>query len=225
MKNKIFVLVFTIALLLGWVPVEAKGSTTVIFTGSDVVEVGDTFTVSLSVKDIENTYDGIVSMGGNLSFDSDMIEYVSSKGIETPYLFQINENYDYKIAGLDFTLENGIRENLVVYTFTFKATKEGTATITLANAKLTDSQDYIDTNVITKKITIKANDIEEKTEVSQEKKSEPKATETKKEEVNSEKNKVEDSKTIIENNSVIANNKMIVEKIERIFDILSKIFK
>lgn len=83
-----------------------------------------------------------------------MVEYISAKEIGAPYDFQINENNGYKIAGLDFTLDNGIRENVTVYEFTFKALQEGTTTITLTNAKLTDSQDYINTIVLGKEITI-----------------------------------------------------------------------
>ena len=154
MKNKIIVGTVLTTALLATTPVEAKGNASVEFISNDKIQVGETFTVKMNVTDIKDTYDGVVSMGGNLSFDSNKIEYVSSKGIETPYLFQINEAYDYKIAGLDFTLDKGIRETLTVYEFTFKALKEGNTTITLKNAKLTDSQDYIDTVVFEKEIEI-----------------------------------------------------------------------
>ena len=155
MRNKFVIGTVLASVLLAASPVEAMGNAKVEFAGSNTIKVGETFTVSMNVTDINDTYDGIVSMSGNLSFDSNMVEYISSKGIETPYLFQINEDYNYKIAGLDFTLDNGIRETLTVYEFTFKALKEGNATITLENAKLTDSQDYIDTIVLGKEITIK----------------------------------------------------------------------
>lgn len=154
MKNKIIVGTVLTTALLVTTPVEAKGNASIEFISNDKIQVGETFTVKMNVTDIEDTYDGIVSMGGNLSFDSSKIEYISSKGIETPYLFQINEDYDYKIAGLDFTLDNGIRETLTVYEFTFKAIEEGNTTITLKNAKLTDSQDYIDTIVFEKEVKI-----------------------------------------------------------------------
>lgn len=154
MKNKILVGLMTIGLLSSTTSVYAMGNATVSFNSDDTVTVGDTFTVKMNVEDIKDTYDGVVSMGGNLSFDNTKIEYISSKGIDTPYQFQINEDYNYKIAGLDFTLENGIKDNLTVYEFTFKALQEGTTTITLTNAKLTDSNDYIATNVVTKKVDI-----------------------------------------------------------------------
>jgi len=156
MKNKIIIGTILTTTLLTTTPVNAMGTAKVEFTNNDNIKVGDTFTIRMNVTDIKDTYDGVVSMGGNLSFDSTMIEYVSSKGTETPYLFQINEDYNYKIAGLDFTLDNGIKETLTVYEFTFKALQEGNTTITLENAKLTDSQDYIDTVVLEKKLNIEA---------------------------------------------------------------------
>lgn len=163
MKNKMIVGTILTGMLFMATPVEAMGNAKVEFLANDKIQVGDTFTVSMSVTDIKDTYDGIVSMGGNLSFDSNMVEYVSSKGIETPYLFQMNEDYNYKIAGLDFTLDNGIRDTLTVYEFTFKALQEGNTTITLTNAKLTDSDSYIDTVVLGKEIEIgkKEEEIEE----------------------------------------------------------------
>lgn len=155
MKNKIIMGAVLTSALLITTPVSASGTAKVEFTGGNNIKVGDTFTINMNVTDINDTYDGVVSMGGNLSFDSNMIEYVSSKGIKMPYTFQINEKANYKIAGLDFTLDNGIRETLTVYEFTFKALQEGTTTITLQNAKLTDSQDYITTSVLDKEIEIK----------------------------------------------------------------------
>ena len=154
MKNKMLIGLMTLGLLGSTTSVYAMGNATVSFDSNNTVNVGDTFTVKMNVEDIIDTYDGVVSMGGNLSFDNTKIEYISSKGIETPYQFQINEDYNYKIAGLDFTLDNGIKNNLTVYEFTFKALEEGNTTITLTNAKLTDSKDYINTNVVSKEINI-----------------------------------------------------------------------
>ncbi len=154
MKNKMLIGLMTLGLLSSTTSVYAMGNATVSFDSNNTVNVGDTFTVKMNVEDIIDTYDGVVSMGGNLSFDNTKIEYISSKGIETPYQFQINEDYNYKIAGLDFTLDNGIKNNLTVYEFTFKALEEGNTTITLTNAKLTDSKEYINTNVVSKEINI-----------------------------------------------------------------------
>lgn len=154
MKKKIFLTMAVVGALSLTSPVYAIGNATVSFDSDNTINVGDTFTVKMNVSNINDTYDGIVSMGGNLSFDNTKIEYVSSKGIDTPYLFQINEDYNYRIAGLDFTLDNGIKNNLTVYEFTFKALTESNTNITFTNAKLTDSKDYINTTVISKQIKI-----------------------------------------------------------------------
>lgn len=158
MKSKLFIGLVTVGLLAPTTSVCAMGNATVSFESKDAINVGDIFTVKMNINNISNTYDGVVSLGGNLSFDENTIEYISSKGIETPYLFQINEKSNYKIAGLDFTLDNGIKNNLTVYEFTFKALKEGNTTITFVNPKLTDSKDYITTNVIDHEINIKNNE-------------------------------------------------------------------
>lgn len=154
MKNKFLVGGIIFGMLFSATPVSAKGNATVEFTSENSVVVGDTFKVYMNVKDVENTPEGVLSLGGNIEFDETKLEYVSSRGVDTPYLFQINEAADYKMAGLDFTLENGIFEDTMIYEFTFKALEEGNTTITITNAKLTDSQDYMDTLIIAKEINI-----------------------------------------------------------------------
>jgi len=155
-KKGLFLMTFFLMIT----PVKAMGNAKIEFTGNTNVEIGETFKIDMIVTDIYDTYDGIVSFGGNLDFDENMLEYVSSKGAQNPYLFQMNENAKYKIAGLDFTLDNGIRENSKVYEFTFKAIKEGQTSINFKNAKLTDSKDYIDTVVLNKNVTINSKGIE-----------------------------------------------------------------
>ncbi len=154
MNKRIIKGIFLMTFFLAITPVKAMGNATIEFSSNNTVEIGETFTVDMIVTDINNTYDGIVSFGGNLDFDESVLEYVSSKGTQIPYLFQINDNAEYKIAGLDFTLENGIRENTKVYEFTFKAIKEGKTSIGFKNAKLTDSKDYINTVVLSNDIIV-----------------------------------------------------------------------
>ena len=194
MKNKLIIGTVLTGMLLGASPVEAMGNAKVEFTSRDNIQVGDTFTVSMSVKDINDTYDGVVSLGGNLSFDSTMVEYVSAKEVDAPYDFQINEDYGYKLAGLDFTLDNGIRENVTVYEFTFKALQEGNTTITLVDARLTDSQDYINTVVLGKDITIS---LKEEVVV---------------------KETVVDKKTEVESDKKVEKHEVVVEKVEEVIE-------
>ncbi len=153
MKKKILFSTILASVLLTSVPVEAQGTANVSLISENKVQVGDTFKVSLQVSDINDTYDGVVSMGGHLSFDEEKLEFVSAKPMEEPYQFQMNVN-TMMIAGLDFTLRNGLYETTTVYEFTFRALEEGMTNITLEKAKLTDSQGYITNTVIDKNIEI-----------------------------------------------------------------------
>ena len=65
MKNKLIIGTVLTGMLLGASPVEAMGNAKVEFTSRDNIQVGETFTVSMSVTDINNTYDGVVSIGRN----------------------------------------------------------------------------------------------------------------------------------------------------------------
>ncbi len=154
MKKKLVLGTILAGMLLSITPVDAKGTAKVSFVSDNEVKVGDTFTVKLQVSDIKDTYDGVVSMSGRLSFDQDIIEFVSAKGIETPYQFQMNER-TMMIAGLDFTLKNGFYDTLTVYEFTFKAIQEGTSNITLEKSTLTDSKGYITNTVVNQEIEVK----------------------------------------------------------------------
>ena len=214
MKNKLLLGVISAGVLLTSTNAYAlTGNATVDFTGKDTINVGETFTVSMNVKDVMGTTDGIVSLGGNLVFDSDMIEYVSTSTEKAPYMFQINENANYKLAGLDFSLEKGILENTTVYEFTFIALREGNTTITLANQRLTDTNDYIDTTVVGKNINIKVDRKEEKVE---------------KEEVKTEKvvkveKEVKKVETKVEKKET--NKQIIINMINKILSKINKLFK
>lgn len=222
MKNKLLVGGLLTTMLFTNAPVvDAMGTASVEFTGNNNITVGDAFTVYMNVTNIKDTYDGVVSLGGRLSFDETKLEYISSKGVEAPYLFQMNEDC-YKIAGLDFTLDNGIRETLTVYEFTFKALEEGNTTITLNEAKLTDSKDYIDTTVIAKEITIEKEEIIETTPILEEKIETSKKEEIKTNEVVEVKEEIKEEKTeIIEEpkEEVTENIESVTnEEIETVFE-------
>lgn len=139
-------------------PVYAAASATVGFSGNSTVAVGDNITIKMYVSNVTDTVGGVVSVGGNLSFDSEYLQYVSGTGATTPYSFQINTNANYIIAGLDTSLSSGITgsSQTTVFTFVFKALKEGTTQVTLTNAKLSDTSSKITTVVSPKTITIGA---------------------------------------------------------------------
>ena len=151
--NIMFILLMIISVFSILTPVNAA-TATVGFSGDSTVSVGSNITIKMYVNSDSSTNGGIVSVGGNLSFDSNYLEYVSGTGTNSPYKFQINTSANYIIAGLDTTLDSGITSKTEVFTFVFKAKKVGNTQITLTNAKLSDVSSKLTTNVSPKTITI-----------------------------------------------------------------------
>lgn len=138
--------------------VKAAGTAIVSITGNTSNPINKNITLRLTTSSVNGTNGGIVSFGGNLSFDSSALEYVSSSGATTPYTFQINTAANYKIAGLDTTLSNGITStgSTTVFTFIFKPLKQGSTTVSFTNGKLTDTIGNIETTYQSKSINITA---------------------------------------------------------------------
>ena len=151
--NIMFILLMIISMLSILTRVDAA-TATVGFSGDSTVSVGSNITIKMYVNSDSSTNGGIVSVGGNLSFDSNYLEYVSGTGTNSPYKFQINTSANYIIAGLDTTLDSGITSKTEVFTFVFKAKKVGNTQITLTNAKLSDVSSKLTTTVNPKTITI-----------------------------------------------------------------------
>lgn len=214
MRKKFILTTVLISTLLNTnLKVKAIGNSKITLSGENETTVGETYTITLNVSDINNTYDGIVSMGGNLIFDTTKLEYISSKQLNTPYQFQTNKISDgnYKFAGLDMTLDNGIYNNTNIYEFTFKVINEGNTEIKLENIKLTDSQSYIETSITNKNIII--NKKQEKIEDIKTTNDKPiikKELTTKKEKINNNIYK-EEIKTEKPNNETLENNIKITE--------------
>lgn len=130
------------------------GSATVGFSGNNSVYIGENITLKMYISNIQDAEGGIVSAGGNLSFDNNCLEYVSGSGASSPYSFEINTSSNYKIAGLDTSLNKGITSQTTIFTFVFKAKAICNTTVTLKDAKLTDTTSKITTNVVSKSISI-----------------------------------------------------------------------
>lgn len=146
-----------VAILISIFPTNSKAlSATVGFSGNSTVVNGNNITITMYVSNVSDANGGIVSLGGNLSFNSEYLEYVSGTGASTPYQFQINTNANYKIAGLDTTLSNGITGSgqTTVFTFVFKAKKVGTTNVTFINATASDTKAKFPPNIVSKSITI-----------------------------------------------------------------------
>ena len=136
-------------------PVLAAGSATVGFNSDSTVDVGSNITIKMTISNVNDDNGGVSSFEGNLSFDPEYLEYVSGTGATTPYLFQINTSANYKIAALDTSLSSGIKSNTTVFTFVFKAKKEGSTQVSITNVKLTNNSERMTNNVNPKTITIK----------------------------------------------------------------------
>lgn len=168
----------------------ANGMATVKVAGNTTTNVDNIIEVNVKLTDIVDTLDGVVAFGGDLKYDKEYLEYVGSSKSEDTYEFLINEDI-LRIAGVDYTLENGIKDDTTVYTFKFKALKEGNTTVTFADPEVvdTDASEIESTvkplnitinskketvkPVETKKVVKEAKPVEEvKTEVIEEKKEE-----------------------------------------------------
>ena len=125
----------------------ANGKATVMVDGNNTINVDNIVEVNLKLTDIIDTLDGVVAFGGDLKYDKEYLEYVSSSKSEDTYEFLINEDI-LRIAGVDYTLENGIKNDTTVYTFRFKALKEGNTTISFADPEVVDT----DASEITSKV-------------------------------------------------------------------------
>ena len=82
--NLLMALVVGFSLLTYLVPVKAS-SATVGFSGNSTVSLNDKITIKMYVNGDNSTDGGIVSVGGNLSFDSNYLEQVQL----VPILFKL----------------------------------------------------------------------------------------------------------------------------------------
>ncbi len=131
-------------------------ATTLGISANSNTTVGDTFTAYMYIDDCDNIKGGIVNAEANLTFDKNYFEYISGVGtnISPTYTFQINPNYNYKIAGLDTSLNTGITSKKNIFTFKFKVLKAGSSTISLKNVIAGSIEGGVDVSVESKKITI-----------------------------------------------------------------------
>jgi len=155
MKKKVVIGLLS-ATMLSSMPlnVGAIGNASINFRSSDTVSVGDNIKVYMSLENIEDASSGIVGVEGKLIFDTEKLEFIEAKTLDTPYDFWFNPDSN-KLVGLDFTFENAISKDTNIYEFTFKALEEGATAVTLTDAELSDSKtNILNSNVYGKNITI-----------------------------------------------------------------------
>ena len=136
--KKGLLLTLATAALLAPTSAFANGKATVKVAGTTTTNVDNIIEVNVKLTDIKDTLDGVVAFGGDLKYDKEYLEYVSSSKSDDTYEFLINEDI-LRIAGVDYTLENGIKDDTTVYTFKFKALKEGNTTVTFADPEVVDT--------------------------------------------------------------------------------------
>ena len=144
------------AALLAPTSVFANGMATVNVAGDTTTNVDNIIEVNVKLTDIKDTLDGIVAFGGDLKYDKEYLEYVGSSKSEDTYEDIL------RIAGVDYTLENGIKEDTTVYTFKFKALKEGNTTVNFVDPEVVDTDaSEVASKVLPLNITINGNEVEE----------------------------------------------------------------
>lgn len=159
MKKNFLISVLSFALLPS--TILAQGSANMELSGNTNLNVNDTVEVVLNIKDVKDTFDGIVGIGGDINYDSDYLECINMESINDNYLIQYND-INHRIGGIDFTLSKGIKENAKVFKYTFKALKSGNTTINFNNEELVDSDaSEVKANIIPLNISI--NELEEVT--------------------------------------------------------------
>jgi len=151
----IFVLLLIGTVFIGTNRVFAAGSATIGFDGPSTASIGDEITVYLYVSNINNVPDGVSTVGGNISFDSSYLQYVSGEGATTPITFSIYTSNNYKIAGIPNG--NYITAKTNIFTFKFKVLKQGSTTLSFKNPLVGDGNgDAVTANLSSKTITLGA---------------------------------------------------------------------
>lgn len=211
---------------------------------------GETEEVTLNVSsDLE---EGLAAAGGDLVYDSSYLELVNVKNTDSKYYFSGSKRNDntYRIAFIDLSGKNGMKGENTVYTFTFKALKEGTTNVSFENCELvntnaediacsTESVSINITNKPVQEINVKTEEVKEnntkneaKEEVpakkvalneTKEDNSETKEEENKEETVEEDSTNKEDRKETKKENK--ESKKASSEKNETIMDKIKKFFE
>lgn len=142
--NKLIIILIVVASIFAiYIKANAAstvGSASIGYTVNNNANIGDEITAKVNVNNVnvDSSNIGICGVGGNISFDSDYLEFISATGMSSPYAVSVNKNNNYKFAGIDFTLSNGFSSATDIITLKFKTLKTGSTTLSLANVLLND---------------------------------------------------------------------------------------
>lgn len=158
MKKK-FIMGALVGIAMLPMAVNAQGKGTIKFEGQNNVNVGDEFKVNMVIDNVSEAEEGVVGFGGYISFDTDLLEIVDAKTANEYFTVTRNKNIN-KIAGVDYSLANGIYNRSTVYEITFKGLNEGNTTITMTKAELVDRKAN-ELDVTTNGLNVTVNKVEE----------------------------------------------------------------
>lgn len=159
--NKLIIILIVVASIFAiYIKANAAstvGSASIGYTVNNNANIGDEITAKVNVNNVnvDSSNIGICGVGGNISFDSDYLEFISATGMSSPYAVSVNKNNNYKFAGIDFTLSNGFSSATDIITLKFKTLKTGSTTLSLANVLLNDcNNNKLSVTPVSKTITI-----------------------------------------------------------------------
>lgn len=159
--NKLIIILIVVASMFAiYIKANAAstvGSASIGYTVNNNANIGDEITAKVNVNNVnvDSSNIGICGVGGNISFDSDYLEFISATGMSSPYAVSVNKNNNYKFAGIDFTLSNGFSSATDIITLKFKTLKTGSTTLSLANVLLNDcNNNKLSVTPVSKTITI-----------------------------------------------------------------------
>lgn len=113
----------------------SAGSATMSFSGSSSVYTGNNIEVTLSISNV-NAEGGITAIGGQINYDANYLEYVSSQSL-SPITVRF-EPSTKKFAGLSMG-GTPITGSTGVIKLTFKAKQVGSTTVSFSGASISDS--------------------------------------------------------------------------------------
>ena len=150
-KNLFNKILLSGALLLVPTIVNAE-SANIAITGESTANVNDTVTLNVKVNNIDDA--SIVAVGGDIFYNPEYLTLIDTKSVSTNYKFDGNQikNGNYRIAGVDYTMENGINVDSVVYSLVFKANKVGTTEVSFKNAELVNTNAKVINSTTTSKV-------------------------------------------------------------------------
>lgn len=135
-KRNIKFLAFAVLLFLfSYLNVYA-GSATLSLNGSGEISVGKEITITLAISNISNVEGGVAGIGGELVYDKNYLEMVSSSGMAPFAVKYASSGIVHGFSSSEDSRIMGTSGNLIK--FVFKTKKEGNTTIKLIDSEVSE---------------------------------------------------------------------------------------